>query len=658
MDEEMFVLFLTVGDVLCLSQRSYMSSEITHPTSSNATRTIYPEEASSRLKDTLYTSLKNGENVIIEAQTGLGKTHTTATSPWRDLPEITGWKPIIHISGTRKTRDEAAEMSRSADLKCKVVKNRMELCPVARGDHDEDLSPVNGSPVSEWITHKCDTEQVYFKNVHEHLHERLGGLPCDGSCEAIRSWDTLTKTDGDSPRYDIIHTTSRFLHIPKLVEDANIIFDEQPNYSVNFDQENIRRTANQLFREYAERTVSDQYHWEQLMIAVQEQDQEILDAFRSILDDHNFRNPWYQIGPEVNRLTDTILRAISVARPVEEGFCVGRVDRCSVVIDDLNTIKSIWDVPDLSSARCVIGLDGHPSPQRWKLETGVDFTVRNVLTESENKWWRRNRRQLHVIQIGDQSNSLTGGWRGNAEASAEAIIKSIYEKHGDDFKTCICPKSVETDVLQIMERTGIQNPETLSFGAVRSRNDFKGEQVGLVLGRIDLGTANVMAMSSLLDLDVQVLPYEERNHTDEPFVGPDSERAVELWNSVRQSETLQAVGRYARAVRDPEDSATVYVWTNVLPSEWIDQSVSKVTGHVTETIQEIEQTVRESTDPVTKKMIAEKVGVSGPYAWKILNRMYDQGITSISRGTGPYGADEFEFLSGTLGPEVQLEPKE
>lgn len=633
-----------------------MSSTTTNSNSSNAIPTICPEDASLRLKNTLYTSLENGDDVIIEAQTGLGKTYTTATSSWRDLPEVTGGKPIIHISGTRKTRDEAAEMSRSADLKCKVVKNRMELCPVARGDHDEDLSPVDGKPVSEWITHKCDTEQVFFKQVHQHLHEKFGEIPCGGSCKAIRSWDTLTKTDRGSPRYDIVHTTSRFLHIPELVEDANIIFDEQPNYSVNFDQENLRRTANQLLREYAERTGKDQYHWEQLMIAVQEQDRQILDDFRLILDDHKFQNPWYQVGPEVNRLTDTILRAISVARPVEGGFCVGKVDRCSVVIDDMNTIKSIWDVPDLSSARCIIGLDGHPSPQRWKLETGVDFAVQNALTDSEDTWWRRNQRQLHVIQIGDQSNSLTRGWRGNAEAGAEAIIKSVYEKHGDDFKTCICPKSVETDVLQMMERTGIQNARTLSFGAIKSRNDFEGEQVGLVLGRIDLGTANVLAMASLLDLDVQLLSYEERNHTNEPFVGPDSDRAAELWNSVRQSETLQAVGRYARAVRDPEDSATVYVWTNVLSSEWIDQSVSGVTGYVTKTVRDIEQMVRESTKPVTKKMVAEKVGVSGPYAWEILNRMCEQGIASVSHGTGPYGADEYEFLSGELGPEVRLEP--
>lgn len=630
-----------------------MISETKKPTSSNATPSIDPDEASKRLERALHAALQTNENCIIKAQTGLGKSFTVATTPWRDLPDVTGGEPVIHISQTRNARDEAVKQSEKADIHPLKVENRKELCLVAKGDHDDDLPSIGESSVSEWIDQKCDIEQIPFAAVHKHLPEKLGQeLPCsvDGSCKAIRDWDELLRENDGTPKYDVVHATAKFLNISELTTDANIIFDEQPDYQTTFEQENIRYTANELLAEHTD----DHYTWEDLLVAIRKQDTEIIRTFQSLLKDH-VHNPWYNIEEESNRLTDTILKALSVARPVGNGMVVGSWGRVNIVINRMNTIKSIREVPDLSGARRIIGLDGHPTPLRWKLETGQDFGVREILSTSEDQWWRQRQRRLKVIQVGEDSNSLTKGWRGRTKTNAEAITQAIRERHGRQFKTCICPLEIESDVEQMMESAGIDNPTLLHYNNLKSRNTFKSETVGLVLGRIDLGTDNVLAMMDSLGLDAQTASYEDIQ-TGYRFDGPEADAAMELLDSVRISSVQQAVGRYAREVRNPDDYATVYVWTNVLPSTWVDERVAGVTRHMTDKIRTVEQAVRESDGPITRPMVEDEADVSKGTAWKVLTWMEEEGIVTRFRGSGPK-PDEYRYIDGSLRPRVKLEPE-
>jgi len=619
---------------------------VTSTPESGDTVSIY--EVNQRLESAVYDSVRKQQKSIIKSPTGSGKSYTVATTPWKNYPTITGGQPVIHVHGTRTARDEAAAYSEKVGLSSKILKNRKELCPVANGDYDEELNHIDGLPVSEWIDQKCDVENNSYSSVRRHLKQELGDVPGDDGT-VFRQWDTLLRDEDGTPTYDIVHTTANFLYIDDLAKGANIIFDEQPDYTITHKYRNIQKTANRLLQEHTD----TRYTWEGLLEAKHEDDIDYVAEIESVLN-IGFTNDWWNLKREGNRLIEQILRAVINANVTDEEYIVGTTGNLSIEINRENTIKTIRKIPDLTTARSLIGLDAHPSPYRWELETGIGFTTQEILNEVEAKWWRRNQRQLRVIQVGNRSYSLTNGWGGNTKEIAEAVIKAIHERHGAEFKTCICSKAIEQDIIQIMKAQGIDSPNVQHYGNLKSTNTFTGETVGLVFGRIDLGTTSVLAMAESLGLDVESIPTTEVNHSEHKFTGPDASAAQELLDSVRIGEVQQAVGRYARQARNPDDHATVYVYTNTLPKSWVDEQTAGVTQEVTEDVRRIENFIQESSDSVTKKNIADETGISKGWVSTVLKRMYEAGLVSKSEGTGKYGADEFKYIAGELKFEVDI----
>lgn len=74
---------------------------------------VTTEEARNRLEDTVFSALRAGENTLIDAPTALGKSHTVATTRWRDYPEVTGGQPVVHFHATTDAREDAIEKSRN-----------------------------------------------------------------------------------------------------------------------------------------------------------------------------------------------------------------------------------------------------------------------------------------------------------------------------------------------------------------------------------------------------------------------------------------------------------------------------------------------------------------------------------------------------------------
>lgn len=622
--------------------------------SGNNSAKIDPTVAEQRLRSQLHDALQNEENCLIEAPTGLGKSYSVATTNWLDLPKLTGEQPVLHISQTRAARDDAAEHSKKAGIRFTVLESRQDLCGVAAGEFDDVLPEIDDLPTSEWLDRKCDLEHVPFSQAYKHLRDRLGDLPCttDGVCAGEARWENVPRDKEGNPSFDVIHATANFLHVPALVDQTNIIIDEQPDFGTSFDQENLRRVANRLLRENS----NGGYLWEGLMHAIRARDQSILTDFHAILDDARGRFRWQVSDDNVDTLAPGILRAIAVAQPSGDDYLTGMAGRTGVIIDPKNTIIRVLHVPDLSQARCVIGLDAHPSPLRWQLETRLQLPVQHILSSEEGQLWRVNQRCLEVIQIGTNTNSFTLGWRGKGKETANLLIHAIRDEHGSAFRTCICPKKVEDDVEDMMERAGIEDPELMHFGDTKSRNDFDGERVGLILGCIDPGDNTVLTNLGLLGLQAKPEKYPDgsRKH-GRKFTGPDADAAAELLESIRATNVVQAVGRYARDVRDPDDHATVYVWTDVLPDDWIDSKVSISATKVTELMEEIESEVKATADWTTALDIANELGRPKGSILRILNRMADQGIVCREKETGPEGADRYRYLAGSLQPTISLE---
>jgi len=223
------------------------------------------DRARERLRERLLEAVRHQEEVVIDAPTGLGKSYTVATEPWRYWADVTGGQPVVHLSPTRDARDQALAHSRDADsVAAAVLRGRAEACPVARGCHDpggdnddhgdgddddvddhdqEEAVPVtmNGMAASDWFDAVCDGRGVPFSTAHAYLAEHNDQgitLPCyrgETVCLAIAQWDGLPRTEEGDPAVDVIHATHQFAYVPSLVQSCTVVFDEQPDFSVDTD---------------------------------------------------------------------------------------------------------------------------------------------------------------------------------------------------------------------------------------------------------------------------------------------------------------------------------------------------------------------------------------------------------------------------------------
>ncbi len=609
-------------------------------------------EARDRLEETLFSALKAGENTLIDAPTSLGKTYQIATTQWRDYPEITGGEPVIHIHQTTDARKDAVEKSQAEPgVEYRVLRGRTDVCPVAAGDYDDKLTAPSGRTPSEWFDWMCNVRNVTFQKAHHQL-ARQCDLPCGEDCDAVTQWWGLSDSD-DKPEYDVLHTTSNFAHVDDLIEGANVIFDERPEYGFSFksdEREQFQRATTNLLdhRSDESRALVD------LKFAVVRDQPELQAELRKHFQDE-VTEEWLFRREETHRLAPPIGRAILNSEEVCAGRYHGRDGRIEVVLDSVSgEIRYVQHTPNLSQARCVIGLDAFPSETRWEINTVDDLSRAEVLPPANRKWWRRNERGLEIKQLGEATRSYTQGWgEGAGETRGEAVIQKIRQLHGEAFRSCISPSSVEQDVRHMMADAGIEKPKTMHYGEQKSRNDFSNEEIGLLVGCIDPGDENILDLLALREMDAKPRRMvtesgQRKRATGRDFVGPDAEVAREILASVRENNLAQAAGRYARNPDDPDSGATVYVWSDALPIMLVDEKIRTEYRSATRKQADFVQVLEENPSGCTAKHIATDTGSNKSYVIDWLKEMEGHNNVTKSVGTGYQGATEWEWCGGNF----------
>ncbi|GAB3321944.1 hypothetical protein [Haloplanus salinarum] len=629
----------------------------------NSSAGVTTDEAQDRLKDTIFSALNSAENTIVNAPTSLGKSHQIATTAWREYPEVTGSNLVIHIHQTTDARREAVERSKATDgVEFEVFEGREDCCPVAAGDFDHELTAPHGLAPSEWFDWMCDVRKIGFAKAHSQL-EGVCDCPCSeqGKCPSLKQWwQTLRDEDG-RPTVDVVHTTANFAHVAELIDGANLVFDERPDYALTLgdtELQQIRDSISNLldYRSDGEYAISD------VITANRHGDSELTEELRSLLDEEISRD-WYFRREETHRLAPAIGLAILNAEEILEnrwagedanfsGRRMGKHRGLEVVMNSSGKLRHIDYSPDLSEARCVLGLDAFPSDYRWQLNTVDDLTRANVLSPKERRIWRRNERGLKIVQLGDATRSYTGGWDGAGKERSAGLIHILVRKHGGDFGSCITASKIEDDVRQQMTAAGIEKPRTMHYGAQNSRNDFGNEGIGLLAGCIDPGDKNILDLLALGGRYAwpEMITTEEGEKKRKPgrsFVGPDSDTAQDILVSVRESNIAQAAGRYARDPRSPGSSALVYVWSDACPEsltdEVIEVSYHSFTDAREDMVDALQNGCRTTTD------VVGETGSDRSYVLDCLDQFCERNLVNKSERTGKYGATEWEWLGGEVG---------
>ena len=621
----------------------------------NSSSRVTTDETRNRLKDILFSALESAENACIEAPTSTGKTHLVATTRWRDYPEITGGQPIIHVHQTKEARNDAIQKSRDEPgVEYRDLRGRTDTCPVAAGDYDDKITAPNGLAPSEWFDWMCNVRNITFQDAHQQLMQECH-IPCGTHCDAATQWWGITDTD-DELDYDVIHTTANFAHVDDLIEGANVIFDERPEYGLTFnDREQMqfqRATTNLL--EYRS---DDKYAIFDLKYAVVRNKLRLKTELAEFFEDE-VTEEWLFRREETHRLAPAIGRAILNSEEVCGGRYHGKDGRVEIIMDGRNgEIRHVQHTPELSRSRCIIGLDAFPSETRWRINTVDDLESREVLSPTERKVWRRNERGLIIKQVGDATRAYTQGWKGAGEKRCRAIIQKIRELHGEAFQSCIAPSSIEQDVRQMMSEVGVDEPKTMHYGEQKSRNDFSDERVSLLIACIDPGDEKLLDLLALCDAvaEPEITLTEEGKKKRKPgrgFVGPDADIAVDLLASVRENNLAQAAGRYARNPDDSRSGATVYVWSDALPESMVDEKIETSYQSTTKKQDRFVKVLKQNPSGCTAKTISEEVGSDKSYIINWLSKMEQHNKVTKSVGTGYQGATEWRWCDGNFRPFV------
>ncbi|WP_135667441.1 hypothetical protein [Halorhabdus rudnickae] len=618
---------------------------------------VTTSEARDRLEDTLHSALRAAENTLIDAPTSLGKSHLMATTRWRDYPEITGGNPVIHVHQTKEARKDAVQKSRDTfGVEYHVLRGRTDACPVAAGDYDDELTAPNGRTPSEWFDWMCNVRNIPFQKAHRRLNQQYD-LPCGEHCDAVTQWWDV-QSDSEELEYDVLHVTANFAKVDELIDGANVIFDERPEYKLTFnDPERMqftRATTNLLkHRSDGEFTEVD---FKKAAIRDQTEEKEKIEQHFQ----DEVTQEWLFQREETHRLTPVIGRAVLDAEEILEGRYRGQDSGIEVVITDGGEIRHVQNTPDLSEARCVIGLDAFPSELRWSVNTVDNLTKRDVLSPSERTWWRRNERGLIIKQVGTATRSYTSRWKGAGEKRAKAIIQKIRELHGDDFQSCVTSDHVEDNIRQMMTAAGIEDPMTMHYGEQKSRNDYSDESSGAILASIDPGDENILDYLALCDAIAKPKRMvteggEISREVGREFVGPDADIARELLVSVRESNLAQAVGRYARDPDDPDSGAIVYVWSGAIPSILVDERIETTYHSMTKKRKQFLKVLKQFPKGCSAKTIADETGSYKSSVIDWLKEMKKRDNVLKSEGSGYQGADEWQWCGSVTENYVEFD---
>lgn len=182
-----------------------------------------------RLTDKIHEVMANERFALIQSPTSSGKSYNGATTYWM-TEKAAGGEPVVHLHATKGSRKEAVEMSQKEGVTADELLGREEACACVRGEHDHEVETPTGDDASVWLNKQVAVRGNTLSSAHSYLEEYNGGeLPCT-PCPSVEQWKGVPRDEDGNVTADVVHATHNFAYVPSLVHNANIFFDEQPDF--------------------------------------------------------------------------------------------------------------------------------------------------------------------------------------------------------------------------------------------------------------------------------------------------------------------------------------------------------------------------------------------------------------------------------------------
>lgn len=585
------------------------------------------DEVRTRLQNALYDSLQKQKKIVHRSPTSSGKTYTAVTTPWRQYPDITGGEPVTYFTFTTDAREEAKKKNADSSANSQMLLGREDACPIVAGEYDDCMDALDGGDPSEWFDTMTDDRGIPVSVAHEHFERNHDGeLPCS-PCRLQSQWDGVPRDEDGNPDSDVIIATHQFARAPELIKDCNVIIDESPDFTINKNIEDFRKHI----RSYLEHIDAPVQTWEDF--AATYCDEPSGTRVRNEFSDPDTN--WYFESDNAHVLVPGIVDAILSAQRGRHNRWVGETAyrypdlnphadtpdhqvQIRVVIDDNYDLNILQVLPDFSEARCVIGLDAFPTKPKWSKNTLDDIDFNRILDEREEQLWRKHERDLEIIQVGDYKYPWTR--KGYNQQKVKGLCSEVQYHYDGSLTSGVTSKRFSSNLEDDMEAVGINDPDVIYYGIEKSVERFADERVGVVFGCISPSSDYIEDWLALLDKNATPKREVNEDYEGQQWVGPDADVAHDLIADVREKRVLQAVGRYARSPNDPDDSATVYVMTNVLPDKWIDGYIDEV-NVLGQKQREIVDLLYQSVEGLTAGEIAKETSASRKHVHDTLDQI-------------------------------------
>lgn len=491
---------------------------------------IHPREA---LRHGITDAILKEETALFDVLPGLGKSRSAAIAAKAHIP-------ISVFTNLEDNYDQFEEWSREFGVNFEKFPVSDKDCPTLRGDYPEDE------------TAKTAIEANGYGWSISAIHQEFD-LPCqqNGDCgymEKVQSLDV----DGSG----ILAGYYTQAYVESYVRDRVVILDEDAfeqfydtiQNPVQKAQEFIDTLDNLPFEEARRPEVGEGEKRERALNRLEE------------------------IGLEPENHTDStgefhakaplLAYAIYGAEKLDNGLkYIELPGNRTAVFDGLHSTNedtpTIWllDLPALSEAKAVIGLDATPCIPKWERILGENFNHYRLFDADERNQYLRNHGydfiQLHSHAWPAQGGSLS-------IAKCEAYLREVNQEH-DERPDLITSKDVRTQ----LEERGLDHlwDRDLHFGDHRGKNHLKDSELLVVLGSPSRPDDFFEHLTALFGESAQ-----RKQGTQGPTLSYGNSIADEILDTTRRGSVFQAV---MRAGREKETQATIYIATGLVP-DWLE----------------------------------------------------------------------------------------
>jgi len=632
--------------------------------------------------------MRGGLFRLFPSPTSSGKSYNGATTEWKDS-DAAGGKPVIHLHGTTNAREEGVDKSEDADVEYRELLGGEEACKTRAGEYDDEVATPSGIPASEWFHTQVTHRENTMSQAHSYLAEyNNGDLPCS-PCPSIEQWDDIPYDEDGEVTADVIHATHNFAYVPSLVHNANIFFDEQPDFKCTIgdtDNDGMSRSRFQdIITAWLKEIQAFVTSWEHFVTMAK--DGGLKSLQERLNDPPDVDTDWFIEEEDAHALAPALTEAAYDAltsEPDQNGRRVGRTTsditrfdrggkddfrysrtRITLIIGEDNTPTVFWNVPELGNARSIICLDAWPSLHEWKQNIGDNLDIERIVTDEEFVKWRKFERGLEVVQIGNGAKPASTEFaveHYTNPCKQKIVIKSLRNEYGEDFRSAIYPDAMEDQIQSFLTDDFI----IMTHGNVKSNNKFANEKVGLVTNSIDPGDDYVLdllaarglnaepervdcAVCDNDDPDCPICEGEPERKPGREFVGVNADTANEMLAGIRENSVAQAIGRWAR--KDESPRALVFVRTDTGPNNMVDTKIDgawKFTqkqkavidylgnNHASSVSEIVESTdvskssVHRTTNRLIEYEVAKRREISGTNRYMLTGWIADEGVLNLS----------------------------